>query len=73
MKIDKDTIVSLLRSQGEDRNASRAEKELPNEVDTDADKGLLEKFGIDVGDLVAKVTGGELGAKLKGGLGKFLG
>lgn len=66
MKIDKDQILQLLRSQGDDAKAQQADQELPGQVDTEQDAGLLAKFGIDPMDLVKKLGGG-------GGLGGLLG
>ena len=66
MNIDKSQILDLLRSQGDDDQVQRADRELPDQVDTDRDGGLLSRFGIDIGDLIAKLGGG-------GGLGKLLG
>jgi hypothetical protein len=67
MNIDKDQILQLLRSQGDDAKAQQADQELPSQVDTDRDAGLLSKFGIDPMDLVKKLGGGG------GGLGGLLG
>ena len=64
MNIDKDQILQLLRSQGDDKKAEQADKELPGQVDTDKDAGLLSKFGIDPMDLVKKLGGGGLGGLL---------
>ena len=66
MNIDKDQILQLLRSQGDDTKAQQADQELPAQVDTERDAGLLSKFGIDPMDLVKKLGGG-------GGLGGLLG
>jgi len=66
VNIDKSQIIDLLRSQGDSDKADQADAELPDEVDTDSDKGLLDKFGLDVGDLVSKFGGG-------GGLGGLIG
>jgi hypothetical protein len=69
MQIDKSQIIELLKSRGDDAKAGQADAELPDKVDTDAHAGLLDKLGIDVGDLVGKLGGlGGLGGKL-GGLG----
>ena len=64
MYIDKEQILQLLRSQGDDAKAQQADQELPGEVDTDRDAGLLAKFGIDPMDLVKKLGGGGLGGLL---------
>jgi len=66
VNIDKSQIIDLLRSQDDSDKADQADAELPDEVDTDRDKGLLDKFGLDVGDLVSKFGGG-------GGLGGLIG
>ena len=66
MNIDKEQILQLLRSQGDDAKAQQADQELPGEVDTDRDAGLLSKFGLDPMELVKKLGGG-------GGLGGLFG
>jgi hypothetical protein len=64
MNIDKGQILQLLRSQGDDSKAQQADQELPDQVDTDKDAGLLSKFGIDPMELVKKFGGGKLGGLL---------
>ena len=64
--IDKSQILDMIRSFGDKGKVDEADRELPDQVDTDRDGGLLSKFGLDVDDIVAKLTGG-------GGLGKLLG
>ena len=64
MNIDKSQILDLLRSQGNQQQADDAERELPDQVDTDRDGGLLERFGIDLGDLITKLGGGGIGKLL---------
>ena len=63
MNIDKDTILNLLRSNGQNTQADQAQQELPDQVDTDQHADLLSKFGIDLGDLggLAGGLGGKLG------------
>lgn len=58
MNIDKQQIIDLLKNQGDNDKADQAEKELPDQVDTDHDKGLLSKFGINPQDLLGKLPGG---------------
>ena len=58
MEIPKDAILELLASRGDDAKAQQAQAELPDNVDTDRDQGLLAKFGINTADLI-----GGLGAK----------
>ena len=58
MQLDKNMILDLLRERGQGDQASQAEQELPDQVDTDKDGGLLQKFGLDPQDLIQKFTGG---------------
>jgi hypothetical protein len=64
MQIPKEQILELLRSRGEQDKASQAEGELPDQVDTDQHAGLLQKLGIDPGDIVSQLGGGGLGKSL---------
>ena len=57
MEFSKDQIVDLIRQQGDQDKASQADQELPDQVDTDRDSGLLSKFGIDPQDLISKLGG----------------
>lgn len=61
MNIDKSQITELLRSRGDNVKADEAERDLPDEIDTDRDGGLLDRFGLDIGDLAKKFGGGGLG------------
>ncbi len=72
MQIDKDLILGFLRQKGQDDKAGEAERELPDQVDTDRDGGLLSRFGVDVDELLKMIPGG-LADKLPGGLGDKLG
>jgi len=47
MQIDKQQIINLLREQGEHGKADEAEKQLPDKVDHDEHKGLLDQVGVD--------------------------
>jgi hypothetical protein len=58
MEIPKDAILELLNGRGDDAKAQQAQADLPDNVDTDRDQGLLAKFGINPADLI-----GGLGAK----------
>ena len=61
MQIDKSTILDLLRERGQQDQASQAEQELPEQVDTDRDAGLLQRFGLDPQELLQRFMGGEAG------------
>ncbi len=52
MEIPKEQILELLRSQGDHDKAQQADQELPDQVDTERDAGLLSRLGIDVDELV---------------------
>jgi hypothetical protein len=60
MQIDKQTILDLLRERGGQDQASQAEQELPDQVDTDQHGDLLQRFGLDPQELIQKITGGGL-------------
>ena len=57
MELSKDTIVNFLRERGENDKAEQASQDLPDQVDTDRDAGLLERYGIDVQELLGKFGG----------------
>jgi hypothetical protein len=59
VQIDKSTILDLLRERGQQDQASQAEQELPDQVDTEQDAGLLQRFGVDPQELLQRFTGGE--------------
>lgn len=61
MKIDKDQIINMLRDRGDEQEASQAEQELPNQVDTDdaEHQNLLERLGIDPMELAQRFLGGK--------------
>jgi hypothetical protein len=63
MEIPKDKILELLKQRGENDKAEQANQDLPDKVDPDRDRGILEKIGIDPQDLVGSLPGG-LGGKL---------
>ena len=62
MQIDKQQVLELLQSRGEQGKADQADKELPQQVDTDQHGGLLEKLGINPSELLGGAGG--LGNKL---------
>ena len=58
MEIPKDKILDLLKQQGKTDQVGQADQELPDQVDPERDAGLLQKFGIEPKDLLAKLGGG---------------
>lgn len=55
MKIDKQQIVKLLRERGEHEKAKQADQQLPDTVDHDEHKGLLEQIGVDPQELISRL------------------
>jgi hypothetical protein len=51
-------ILQFLQERGDSDQAAQADQELPDQVDTDQDAGLLSKFGIDPQELISKFGGG---------------
>ena len=58
MQIDKETVLGLLREKGKGEEADQASRELPDQVDTDRDAGLLQRFGLQPEELLSRFTGG---------------
>lgn len=52
MEIDKKKIVDMLKDQGDSEKAQQADSELPDKVDTEKDKGMLDKLGVDPSKLI---------------------
>lgn len=57
MEIDRQEIVDQLRGRSEHDVADRAERELPEVVDTDEHAALLQQLGINPMDLLGGVGG----------------
>jgi len=49
--VDKEEVVDLLRSRGEHDKAANVACALPRHVDTEADAGLLNQFGVNVSEI----------------------
>jgi hypothetical protein len=64
VKLDKQELVRMLRTQGDNDTADQAEQRLPDEVDTDRDGGVLDELGLDRTQLMAKLAGGGFGQSL---------
>ena len=62
MEIPKDKILELLRNRGEDDKAQQADQQLPDQVDPERDRGILDRLGIDPQDLMGNLGG--MGDKL---------
>ncbi len=58
MEIPKEQVLQFLQERGQTDQAAQAEQELPEQVDTEQDSGLLAKFGVDPQELMSKFGGG---------------
>jgi hypothetical protein len=61
VKLDKQELVRMLRTQGDNDTADKAEGSLPDEIDTDRDGDALDSIGLDRTQLMAKLAGGGFG------------
>ena len=52
MEIPKKRIVELLRERGDEDTADQADRQLPDEVDTNRDADELSRLGIELQDLL---------------------
>jgi hypothetical protein len=64
VKLDKQELVTLLRTQGDNDMAEQVEQRLPDEIDTDRDGTALDELGLDRTQLMAKLAGGGFGTTL---------
>jgi len=62
MEIPKEQILDFLRSRGDNDKAQQADQELPDKVDTDQHRDILDRLGINPEDLMGNLGG--LGDKL---------
>ncbi len=60
MEIDKQQVLELLRWKGGEANAERADRELPDRMDTDEHAQALSDFGLGPQELISKLGGGPL-------------
>ena len=58
MNIPKELVVERVRARGDAGVTERAERELPDKVDTDRDAELLRGFDVDPAELV-ELFGGQ--------------
>jgi len=61
VKLDKQELVRMLRSQGDNDTADQVESGLGDEIDTDRDRDALDALGLDRTQLMAKLAAGGLG------------
>jgi hypothetical protein len=56
MEIDKQFVIDEIKKQGQSERVQHALDELPEKVDHEQHAALLEKFGIDPGQLAEKAA-----------------
>ena len=56
MQIDKSFIISELEKQGKSEHVQKTLQELPEKVDHEQHAQMLEKLGVDPGQLAAKAA-----------------
>ena len=64
MKLDKQELVRVLRTEGDNDTADQVESRLPDQIDTDRDGDALDAIGLDRTQLMAKLAGGGLGGTI---------
>ena len=64
MKLDKQELVRMLRTEGDNDTADKVEAQLPDEIDTDGDSDALESVGLNRTELMNKLAGGSFGTTL---------
>ena len=61
MKIDKQELVRVLHTEGDNDTADRVAARLPDQIDTERDGEALAALGLDRTQLMAKLAGGGYG------------
>ena len=61
MELDKQELVRMLRTQGDNDTADEVEQSLPDRIDTDRDGDALDALGLDRTQLMAKLAAGGFG------------
>jgi len=64
VQIEKEKLLQMLRTEGDNDTADRVAAELPDQIDTDRDGDALAAVGLDRTQLLAKLAAGGLGGTL---------
>jgi hypothetical protein len=64
VKLDKQELLKVLRTEGDNDTAEKVAAQLPDEIDTDRDGDALDAVGLDRTQLMAKLAGGGFGSTL---------
>jgi len=61
VELDRQELVRMLRTQGDNDTADEVEQSLPDRIDTDRDGDALDALGLDRTQLMAKLAAGGFG------------
>lgn len=64
MQIDKDQLLQVLRTEGDNDTADQVAAGLPDRIDTDRDADALAAVGLDRTQLMAKLAASGFGGTL---------
>jgi len=64
VKLDRQELVRVLRTEGDNDTADKVESALPEEIDTDRDGDALDGVGLDRTQLMAKLAAGGFGGSI---------
>lgn len=64
MQIDKQELLKVLRTEGDNDTADKVDSQLPDQIDTERDGDALSAVGLDETQLLAKLAGGSFGTTL---------
>jgi hypothetical protein len=64
VKLDKQELVRVLRTGGDNDTADKVEGSLPDEIDTDQHADQLEAVGLDRTELMNKLAAGGFGGSV---------
>jgi hypothetical protein len=64
VKLDKQELVRVLHTEGDNETADKVAAQLPDEIDTERDGEALDGLGLDRTQLMAKLAGGGFGGTI---------
>ncbi len=64
MKLDKQELLRMLHTEGDNDTADQVAAQLPDDIDTDRDGDALDAIGLDRTQLMAKLAAGGFGGTL---------
>jgi hypothetical protein len=64
VQLNRDELVRVLHTEGDNETADAVAAQLPEQIDTDRDGHALAAVGLDRTQLMAKLAGGSFGTTL---------